>query len=103
MNERIYQKELIQRIEQRFPQCVVLKTDPRHIQGIPDLIILFEDRWAMLEVKMSDTSPMRPNQEYYVNLFMSMSLAYFINPDNEEDVLNDIQSAFGLAGQARIS
>lgn len=103
MNERTYQKSLIRKIEALLPGCVIVRNDPHMRQGIPDILILFRDRWAMLEVKISGSSPERPNQDYYVDLYNDMSFAAFIHPENEEQVLDDLQSAFGFTREARIS
>lgn len=40
-----------------FPGCIVMKTDPNYIQGIPDLLILWNDKWATLEVKEVPKQP----------------------------------------------
>jgi hypothetical protein len=48
MRENRYQAFLIDRLNDMFPGCVVLKNDTDYLQGIPDLLILYEDRWAML-------------------------------------------------------
>lgn len=103
MRETAYQLDLIKRIRDRFPDCTILKNDPSFMQGIPDLIILHGDRWGMLEVKRRPTSPTRPNQAYFVDKFNEMSFAAFINPDNEEEVLNDLQSALEPEGPSRVS
>jgi hypothetical protein len=100
MNEKQYQTKLIKKIRHLWPDCFVMKNDAATTQGLPDLLILGNNRWAMLEVKMDDDSPMQPNQSYYVERFHHMSFAAFINPGNEEVVLNDLQSALGLTGQA---
>ena len=92
--EAAYQAQLIKKIERRFPDCFVMKNDPDHIQGIPDLLILFECYWAALEVKKSASEPFQPNQEYYLNLMNNMSFAACIFPENEEEVLDELQSAF---------
>jgi hypothetical protein len=97
MRESIYQLELIKRIRDRFPGCVIMKPDPDFMPGVPDLIILYGNTWAMLEVKATSKSPMRPNQAYFVDKFNEMSFAAFINPDNEEEVLDALQSAFRAA------
>lgn len=81
----------------------MLKNDSSYIQGIPDLIILFRDRWAMLEVKGSAKAPRQPNQEYYVRVLGEMSFAAFIYPENEEEVLRDLQQAFTSARHTRFS
>jgi len=100
MNEAAYQRKLIKKIKGLLPDAHVLKNDPAENQGIPDIIILFGDQWAMLEVKISPTASERPNQDYYVNMYNDMSFAAFINPQNEEQVLNDLQSAFRIRRQA---
>ena len=71
-----------------------MKTDPTYIQGLPDLLILFNDRWAVLECKKSGTASHRPNQDYYVDRMNEMSFARFIYPENEEEILHDLQQAF---------
>ena len=73
--EKIFQSELIKELKALFPGCIILKNDPTYIQGIPDLLILFEDKWAALEVKKSITASHRPNQEFYVNKMGRMSYA----------------------------
>ena len=93
--ERDYQPRLKERIESLFPGCYILKNDTRYIQGIPDLLILWKDRWATLEVKKSDKEPYRPNQEYYISELDRMSFSRMICPENEEEVLSDLQRAFG--------
>lgn len=93
--EANYQAKLISKIQALFPGCFVLKNDPAEVQGLPDLLILFRGRWAMLEVKLSARSPRQPNQIYYVDLFGEMSFAAFIYPENEREILNDLQFAFG--------
>lgn len=103
MKESIYRLRLIRRIEKEFPGAVVVKNDPNQIQGIPDLLILFEDTWAMLEVKTSESAPSEPNQEYYVGLWNDMSYASFIYPENEERVFNELQLALCARRKTRIS
>jgi hypothetical protein len=101
MLENAYQAELIKRIKRLLPGCVVLKNDTGYMQGIPDLTILWKKHWACLEVKKSRRSPEQPNQDWYVNTLDSMSFAAFIYPENEEDVLHDLQQAFGVGGASR--
>lgn len=94
MREGAYQYRLIKKIERLFPGAIVIKNNPDHIQGVPDLLILYGSCWAMLEVKRSESEGQQPNQEYYVNLFDGMSYASFIYPENEERVLNELQHTF---------
>ena len=93
--ENEYQSGLIKRIGKRLPGCIVLKNDPEYMQGVPDLLVLWNNNWAMLECKKSAKAKHRPNQDYYIDLMNRMSFASFIFPENEEKVLNEMESALG--------
>ncbi len=93
MLENKFQANLIRDIKNRIPGCIVMKNDSSYIQGIPDLLVLHNDKWAALECKKNSRASKRPNQEYYVNKMDDMSFARFICPENREEVLNDLQSA----------
>ena len=96
MREPEYQARLIKKLHKRFPGAIIMKNDSGYIQGIPDLTIFFYNQWAMLEVKISEDAPERPNQRYHVENANDMSFAAFIFPENEEAVLNELQLAFSL-------
>lgn len=100
MKESDFQHEIILEIEKRFPGCLVTKIDP--IQGIPDLLILYKKKWAMLEVKVSRTASHQPNQDYYVGLLNQMSFASFIYPENKEEVLNELEQTFCPRRHSRV-
>lgn len=93
--ESKFQSELIKELKVIFPGSIVLKNDSSYLQGVPDLLILWQDRWATLEVKRSSTATQRPNQEYYVNMMDEMSFSRFIFPENKEEVLDELQRSFG--------
>jgi hypothetical protein len=86
-----------------FPGCIVTKLDSGHIQGIPDLLILWNERWACLECKRSKNASHRPNQDYYVNKMNDMSFSAFIYPENKEEVLHELQQAFRVRRDSRVS
>lgn len=92
--ERDFQAKLIKELKKRFPDCMVMKLDSSYIQGIPDLLILHNSRWACLEVKKSAKASHRPNQNYYVDKMDEMSFAAFIFPENKEEVLDAMEEAF---------
>jgi hypothetical protein len=94
MTESQYQKKLIRKLYKLFPGCIVLKTDSSYQQGIPDLLILWGDCWASLEVKPIASASRQPNQDYYVEQLDEMSFAAYIYPENEEEVLSALQQAF---------
>ena len=94
MKESKFQHDLIQDIKTRFPGAIVMKTDPRYIQGLPDLIIFWNERWGALECKQTENASRQPNQEYYVNEMNSMSFARFVYPENKEEVLDEMERSF---------
>lgn len=94
MQERDFQRSLKKEIKERFPGCIIYKTDPRQIQGSPDLLILYSNKWASLEVKRDAKASKRPNQDLRVKRMNEMSFASFICPENKEEVLNDMARSF---------
>jgi hypothetical protein len=71
-----------------------MKNDAQLKQGIPDLLVLYSNKWAALEVKKSDTANHRPNQDYNVERMNNMSYASFIYPENEDKVFKDLEEVF---------
>lgn len=96
--ENSFQANLIKEIKERLPGAMVLKNDSGYMQGVPDLIVLYENNWAMLEIKTSSKSPHRPNQDYYITRLNSMSFAAFIFPENKEEILDELAQSFGNIG-----
>lgn len=99
--ESDFQKKLKDEIRKRFPGCYVLKNDPTCVQGIPDLLILYTNRWAMLEVKKDEKAYKKSlkenkNQQIHVDRLNHMSFASYIFPENKEDVLNAMARSFEI-------
>lgn len=94
MLENTFKTDLIDELENMFPGCMVFHLDPSECQGIPDLIVLYKDKWAALEGKKSARARLRPNQDYYVNLMNEMSFASFIFPENKDYVLERLHLYF---------
>lgn len=103
VRENEYQHVFIQRLRSIFPGCLILKNDSGYIQGIPDLLFLYEEFWAAFEVKQSLGSFRHPNQEYYVEMMHDMSFAAFVCPENEAEVIHALQSTLSARRPARIS
>lgn len=103
MRETVYQSRLILKLRAMFEGCIILRNDPSYIQGIPDIVILFGDRWAALEVKPSETAILRPNQAHYIEMMDEMSFAALIFPENEDEVLHDLQHALYDNRSTRLS
>lgn len=105
MRERDYQAKLIKKLKRLYPGCIVLKNDSGYMQGIPDLTVLYRDRWAALEVKVREprsSDGFEPNQEWFIETMNEMSFAACIFPENEEDVLSGIQQAFSSRRSSRV-
>lgn len=94
MKESKFQADLKKELKRMFPGCIVTKLDSGDIQGIPDLLVLYKNKWATLENKRSKDAPKRPNQEYYVEKMNEMSFSRFIYPENKEEVLNELRETF---------
>lgn len=103
MLENRFKTNLINEIETLLPGCIILHPDPTEIQGIPDLLILYNDKWAALEGKKNAEASHRPNQDYYVELMNSMSFAAFIYPENKEEILYELQKALRPRRATRVS
>lgn len=90
--ERDFQANLIKELRVLFPGCIIQKNKSSYQQGIPDLLILWHDRWAVLECKKSAHEDPQPNQPYFVEVMNKMSFAAFIYPENKKEVLDALQS-----------
>ena len=89
-----FQDNLKKDLETMFPGCMVMKLDSSYIQGIPDLLVLHNDKWATLECKKNASAKKQPNQPYYVDKMNKMSFSRFVYPENKEEVLHELQQAF---------
>ena len=103
MRENNFQSKLIKELKERFPGCLVLKNDPNYIQGIPDLIILYKNRWAALECKRSANEHHQPNQDFYIDWANKIAFGRFIFPENKEEVLNELQQSLQAKRSTRFS
>ena len=102
MKESQFQSELIKELKTEFPGCIVLKNDANYIQGIPDILVLYRDKWAALECKREENSSHQPNQDYYVSIMNNMSFAKFVFPENKEEILDELQFTFRIRRASRL-
>lgn len=94
MLENKFQAKLIKELKDMFPGCIVMKNDSAYIQGIPDLLVLYNNKWGSLEVKKTQRAKHQPNQEYYVDKMNDMSFSRFIYPENKDEVLEELYLYF---------
>lgn len=87
-----FQDRLIKELKELFPGCLTFKME--QFQGIPDLLVLYKNKWASLECKKSAKAKRQPNQEYYVEKMNDMSFSRFVYPENKEEVIRDLQQVF---------
>ena len=50
MLESEFQNKLIQELKKMFKGCIVTKLDSSHIQGIPDLLILYNNKLSLIHI-----------------------------------------------------
>ena len=99
MRENSFQSGLIKELKARFNGCIVMKNDAGYIHGIPDLLVLYEDKWAALECKrdikaVEKSKDTQPSQHYYVDRMNEMSYASYICPENKKEVLDELELTF---------
>jgi hypothetical protein len=93
--ERDFEPRFVGLLEDLFHCFVLPKNDSGLRQGIPDRTVLFAGGgWAVLEFKKSSREPYRPNQEYYLGLFADMCYSATVHPENEEEILRELEEAF---------
>lgn len=90
MTETDFKLWVRHQIENNYPDAIVTKLDPFDIQGIPDMVIFYGPKYAVLEGKISRNAKRQPNQGYYVSKFDNMSFSRFIYPENAEQVLEEL-------------
>lgn len=89
--EKRFQADLIRELKRLLPGCVVYKSDSQSVTGIPDITILYENKWALLECKKSEKAYRTRAQIHNVAKMNAMSFASFIYPENRKEVLDALQ------------
>jgi len=99
-SETNFQSDLRSDILKKIPGSQVFKLNPGQTvgvpQGWPDLLILYKEHWAALEVKKSEKATHQPNQDLYTERISAHTYASFISPENKEEVLNELARSFGM-------
>lgn len=101
--ESDFQNWFINTLRQLFPGCYVMKNDSAYLQGAPDLLLLWQDRWATFEVKRGLDEPYQPNQEYHIDMMNRMSFSAMVCPENVTEILDALQLSFRARRLPRLS
>lgn len=101
MLENKFKTQLCSKIKKMLPGCIIIHPNPNEHQGIPDIIVLYKNTWGALEGKKEAGASHRPNQDYYVRLMNAMSYSAFIFPENEKEILDELQQTLRSRGDAR--
>lgn len=94
--EAEFQAQLVKQFEELLPECVVLVKPGYYIQGFPDLMILYKNRWAALECKQSESSRYQPNQQWWIGELNEMGYAAMICPENCKEIIDEVLQSFGI-------
>lgn len=95
-----FKSKLIQKLEKKYPDFIITKLEADLKNGIPDIVIFGDkNRWATLEAKKSkeEVTKSRPNkraQDYYVSKMGKMGYSSYVYPENEEEVLSELEDYF---------
>lgn len=87
-----FQDRLRGHLLDKYPGCMIFKMDSP--QGIPDMLILYGDKWASLENKKEKNAEHQPNQDFYVEKMNNMSFSRFVYPENRDQVLAELDAHF---------
>lgn len=88
MTESRLQHLIIGWLKDKGAYVIKTKPQPGTPTGCPDIIALFGDRWAAIEVKKSENASFRPGQKptlAYLSAFNGW-LVFVCYPDNWPDV-----------------
>lgn len=93
--ESDFKNKLYKEIRKRFPGTEVIPNDAGYIQGFPDATVYFPNgRYFLLEGKRTSTSAKQPNQDYYVNGSPLSKNAMFVYPENEKEILEELERRY---------
>jgi len=94
-----FKEKLIGEIEKELPGCIVTKLEADFKNGIPDILILYNGKWATLEAKkdISEVTKQRPNkmaQDNYVATMDKMSFSRYVYPQNKKEIIDELKLHF---------
>jgi len=94
MIEATFQSHFMSILERNYPAATVIKVDPTFRKSFPDVIMLGPGSfWGAFETKRAYGSPQQPNQSYYIDVMDAQCFGRFVQPENLEEVLRDLEQA----------
>ena len=91
MLESQFQSELMKELGELYPTAFIFKNENK--QGFPDITILHENGWALLECKRSKDARHQPNQDWYIDHATELQFGSSIYPENKKEVLDALQQS----------
>jgi hypothetical protein len=93
--ESEFKNGLYKEIRNRCPGAEVVPNDANYLQGFPDATVYLPNgKYVLLEGKKQSNSSRQPNQDYYVNQSPLSPNAMFVYPENEKEVLEEIERRY---------
>lgn len=108
MLENSYKPAMLERLVTRFSRFGPVRwlhNDPNlpGQQGQPDLTVYIGPYWIALEVKRSEKSKKRANQEWWIAEWSKTTFAALISPENEEEVFDALERSLEARGATCLS
>lgn len=94
MKESKFKKQFQSKLEERTKGIDLDFFNWQGSRSRPDMIILGTNVWATLEFKRSKNASAQPNQDYHIDRLAKKGYARFVYPENEEEVLDDLEELF---------
>lgn len=95
MLESTFKKNIKDKLLTRFPDIEIFEPDSGKKRSVPDMLIFGPGAWAALEFKRSENSAHQPNQDRRVERLSKKGYAAFIFPENEKEILHELEELFG--------
>lgn len=96
--EKEYEQAFCKEVRGWDKSIRVYKNDPSSTaQGVPDRIVLFDGKFAMLEFKRSKSAVKQANQDWYVDFYNANNgFARFVSPENGEEIKKELKRYLGI-------
>lgn len=92
--ESTFEKEFCKALRQTLGERYTYTFKLTAAKGIPDRLILYKDKYALLEFKQYKNAKKQPGQETWVGHFDNLAYAAIVYPENAEKVMQDILNYF---------